>query len=181
MTKEETLRLALEALELVSIEFVCNGAHHSKKDRHEWLDPCPIVDRYKEAITAIKEALETKDEPFEYWNAVEGWVKLDEVREHFESVSCGTIYKNGGEGRVPLYTTPQRTWVGLTEEDEEFERIKRRIELEALPLINFTKQKEWVGLTAEEREQVQADSYGKVPHHVALIAAVEAKLKEKNI
>jgi len=38
----------------------------------------------------------------------------------------------------------------------------------------------WVGLTAEEREQVQAESYGKVPHHVALIAAVEAKLKEKN-
>jgi hypothetical protein len=41
-------------------------------------------------------------EPLEYWNAVEGWVKLDEVREHFDSVSCGTIYKNGGEGRVPL-------------------------------------------------------------------------------
>jgi len=66
--------------------------------------------------STYKEQLETKDEPFEYWNAVEGWVKLDEVREHFESVNCGTIYKNGGEGRVPLYTTPQRTWVGLTDE-----------------------------------------------------------------
>ena len=55
--KDAALRLALEALELVSIEFVCNGAHHAKKDRHEWLDPCPIVDRYKEAITAIKAAL----------------------------------------------------------------------------------------------------------------------------
>jgi len=41
-------------------------------------------------------------------------------------------------------------------------------------------QRTWVGLTAEEREQVQAESYGKVPHHVALIAAVEAKLKERN-
>ena len=41
-------------------------------------------------------------------------------------------------------------------------------------------QRTWVGLTAEERDQVQAESYGKVPHHVALIAAVEAKLKEKN-
>jgi len=63
MTKDEALRLALEALELVSIEFVCNGAHHAKKDRHEWLDPCPIVDRYKDAITAIKAALEAKDKP----------------------------------------------------------------------------------------------------------------------
>ena len=41
-------------------------------------------------------------------------------------------------------------------------------------------QRTWIGLTAEERQQVQAESYGKVPHHVALIAAVEAKLKEKN-
>ncbi len=41
-------------------------------------------------------------------------------------------------------------------------------------------QRTWVGLTAEEREQVQTESYGKVPHHVALIAAVETRLKEKN-
>jgi len=74
-------------------------------------------DKRIKAIESIEEALETKDEPFEYWNAVEGWVKIDEVREHFESVSCGTIYKNGGEGRVPLYTTPQRIWVVLTEEE----------------------------------------------------------------
>ena len=67
--------------------------------------------------STYKEQLETKDEPLEYWNAVEGWVKIDEVREHFESVNCGTIYKNGGEGRVPLYTIPPRTWVDLTDEE----------------------------------------------------------------
>ena len=67
MNKDKALRLALEALELVSIEFVCNGAHHAKKDRHEWLDPCPIVDRYKDAITAIKAALEAKDEPVAWY------------------------------------------------------------------------------------------------------------------
>ena len=52
--------------------------------------------------------VQSENEPLEYWNAVEGWVKLDEVREHFDFVNCGTIYKNGGEGRVPLYTTPQQ-------------------------------------------------------------------------
>ena len=57
-------------------------------------------------------------EPLEYWNAVEGWVKIDEVREHFDAVGCGTIYKTAGEDRVPLYTTPlQRPWVGLTDEE----------------------------------------------------------------
>jgi len=93
MTKE-TLKIALEAL---------NDFDYDKRIK---------------AIETIKAALETKNEPFEYWNAVEGWVKLDEVREHFDSVSCGTIYKNGGEGRVPLYTTPQqRTWIGLTDDE----------------------------------------------------------------
>ncbi len=48
------------------------------------------------------------------------------------------------------------------------------------PKRNVATPREWVGLTAEEREQVQSESYGKVPHHVALIAAVEAKLKAKN-
>jgi len=100
MNKDETLRLALETLELVSIEFVCNGAHHAKKDRHEWLDPCPIVDRYKEAITAIKAALEAKDEP----------VAQPEVR----TGNCLRVGVCASEGHK---IQPQRTWVGLTDEE----------------------------------------------------------------
>ena len=69
----------------------------------------------KQAITALRQALETEQEPFEYWNAVEGWVKIDEVREHFDAVGCGTIYKTAGEGRSPLYAAPpKKEWVGLT-------------------------------------------------------------------
>ena len=57
-------------------------------------------------------------EPLEYWNAVEGWVKIDDVRKHFDAVGCGTIYKTAGEDRVPLHTAPpQRQWVGLKDED----------------------------------------------------------------
>ena len=52
--------------------------------------------------------------------------------------------------------------------------------IERLKAYTTPQQRTWVGLTSEEREQVQAESYGKVPHHVALIAAVEAKLKQKN-
>ena len=47
-----------------------------------------------------------------------GWVKIDEVRQHFDTAGCGTIYKHEGEGRVPLYAAPpQREWVGLTDEE----------------------------------------------------------------
>ena len=62
-----------------------------------------IVDR---ALEALAQPPLPEQEPLEYWNAVEGWVKIDEVREHFDAVNCGTIYKHGGEGRVPLYTAP---------------------------------------------------------------------------
>lgn len=57
-------------------------------------------------------------EPLEYWTVAEGWVKIDEVREQFDSVGCGTIYKIAGDDRVPLYTAPpQRPWVGLTKDE----------------------------------------------------------------
>ena len=50
--------MALEALELINIEFVCgNGSHHKKEDRHKWDEDCPITNRWRKAITAIKEAL----------------------------------------------------------------------------------------------------------------------------
>ena len=58
---KEALKLALEALQLVSIEFVCNGAHHARKDRHDWLESCPVVERYQVAITAAREALAQPD------------------------------------------------------------------------------------------------------------------------
>jgi hypothetical protein len=54
----EAMKLALEALELINIEFVCgNGSHHKKEDRHEWDEDCPITNRWRKAITALEEAL----------------------------------------------------------------------------------------------------------------------------
>ena len=83
MTQTEAMNLALETLERAS-----DSGYSIECD---------------EAIAAIKEALaQPQQEPLEYWNAVEGWVKLEEAREHLDSVGCGTIYKTSGEGRVPL-------------------------------------------------------------------------------
>ena len=104
MTKNEALKLALDTL--TSYRTVIKKYGYA-------------FEKGEVSITAIKDVLaQPEQEPLEYWNAVEGWVKIDEVRQHFETVSCGTIYKTGGEGRVPLYTTPpKREWVGLTEMD----------------------------------------------------------------
>lgn len=71
--------------------------------------PLPAeIDHVMEALRA--RLSQPEPEPF-------GWVKIDEVRQHFDTANCGTIYKHEGEGRVPLYAAPpQREWVKLTDE-----------------------------------------------------------------
>ena len=96
MTKEEALRLALEALVGVL------------DDSPKVLDASISGGLYevvqcRDAITAIKEALETKDEPV-------AWMSTNDVG--FKKSEFGST------PTVPLYTTPpQRTWVGLTDEE----------------------------------------------------------------
>ena len=116
MTKDEALRLALEALEKISM-----GGDP------RWTD---------EAITAIKEALETKDEPMAcaecgvggghalYCVAcAEKYVVQTKTKDEpvaWMSTSDVGFKKSefGSTPTVPLYTTPpQSTWVGLTDED----------------------------------------------------------------
>jgi len=98
MTKDEALRLALEALECLKRDF--------DADEFEW----EISDV---AITAIKAALEAKDEPVAWGMETDG-VILD--------VICPAEHtREEGEYNIPLYTTTKRTWVGL--KDEEIETI----------------------------------------------------------
>jgi len=54
---KEVMKLALEALNLVDLAFVCNGAHHSYNDRHLPSEDCPVTARYKLAIKSLEETL----------------------------------------------------------------------------------------------------------------------------
>jgi hypothetical protein len=94
MTKE-ALRLALEALETLMIE---RGSI------------------YEKAITAIKAALEAKDEPYGYvWFTKQMEHRFTRIEPHLQMDAMNV---------KPVYTTPpQRTWVGLTDEDR-FELAK---------------------------------------------------------
>jgi hypothetical protein len=89
--------------------------HHKGGDNLVWDDP----NGKRTPLYTAPPAAQPAQEPLEYWNAVEGWVKIEEVREHFGTVGCGTIYKTAGEDRVPLYTNPPQCppWVGLTDEE----------------------------------------------------------------
>jgi len=126
MTKDEALRLALEAMELVIVDFVCKSAHHDKKDRHELFEPCPVVERYKQAITAIKEALARP-------------AALGLIESLKDAQICCGEYETCWSACTPRgkffgQRDAQRTWVGLTDEeanqlwestDSDWELMKR--------------------------------------------------------
>jgi hypothetical protein len=91
MTKDEALRLALEALQSgVKTQF----------GRLDWIEY--DIELVEQAITAIKAALEAKNEPVACAdNGVVNWIADKQFMHEAE-----------------LYTTPpQRTWVGLTEDE----------------------------------------------------------------
>ena len=71
-------------------------------------------DKRMKAIEFIKEALETKDAPVAYINVEER--KLEWAK--FITWKTPTVVNLS---KIPLYTTRQRTWVGLT--DEEIESV----------------------------------------------------------
>ena len=86
MTKDEALKLALDALE----GFI---PYLPLKDETQ-------CNRYDKAITAIEATLEAKDDPvaLQYPQKDIDWQREQQIK---------------AQGS----TTPQRTWVGLTEED----------------------------------------------------------------
>ena len=101
MTKDEALKLALDALS-------------PDPYRSEWAveeDKC-------KAITAIKAALEAKDEP-NYKKALEAWLdKTEWVQETVKPHELGMHRADVLKQRI-LEASPQRTWVGLTDEEIE--------------------------------------------------------------
>jgi len=146
MTKDEALRLALEALESTGEN---NGYHGVTQYFDE-----TMVDQ---AITAIKAALEAKDEPVAWRDAA---IRLG---EELSSVGPDSYYDMDAKEWLDWameqnprgeHSLPQRTWVGLT--DDEY--------LEAESVVWVT-----INLDCDEKE-ANREFY----------QAIEAKLKEKN-
>jgi hypothetical protein len=110
MNKDEALKLALEAL---------HGFIPYLPLEHDE----PQCDSYDQAITAIKAALEAKDEPVAWRDAA---IRLG---EELSSVGPDGYYDMDAKKWLDWameqnprgeHSLPQRTWVGLTNEDLEF-------------------------------------------------------------
>jgi hypothetical protein len=110
MTKDEALRLALEALE--RIDLWLKARYH-----------IGLVGTELEAVAAIKAALEAKDEPVA-WGVFEGNLH-DMFFSQDEAQKMADLKGTHAEVR-PLYTTPpQRTRIELT--DDERQRIRTSV------------------------------------------------------
>jgi len=136
-----------------------------------------------------------------------GWVNMPELTNHFERVSCGTIYKNPGEGRTPLYAAPVHASDISQERVDETAKREHEVEFreyltrlnwqqgfergwdDAVEKLTLTQEKlgytappkrEWVGLADEERKLVIHEWRHQEGKAAQLCQAIEAKLKEKN-
>ena len=137
MTKErEALKLSLKAFEQIIYVFLDTEGSHGKLEMD-------AIDAAYESIAAIKEVLaQSEQKPVAIveasWNDDEGFVLVKRLVKSLPKGSC-------------LYTTPpQRTWVGLT--DEDIKAVNAQVS--QIPPIDYT-----------------TTTYAK---------AIEAKLKEKN-
>jgi len=110
MTKDEALKLALEALELEDL------ACRYEKD--------PTPEHIAKAITAIKEALAKPEQELVAWMYEQARFGPTDLRGQQWKLALSRLKPWAGDGLVrnvrPLYTTPpqRKPWVGLTDEEQ---------------------------------------------------------------
>jgi hypothetical protein len=103
MTKDKALKLALDALE-----------YHTAQTRP--------IHQTNETITAIKERLAQPEQEPVAWGVFEGNLH-DMFFTQEEAQEMADLKGTHAEVR-PLYTTPQRTWVGLTDKEKQDAYLK---------------------------------------------------------
>jgi hypothetical protein len=139
MDKDEALRFALEALEAIT---------KSNQSDHQ-------AEIAEEAITAIKAALEAKDEP---WSPVS--IGVDVTKEGAHVVGIYALDKDTSQiFYAKHHPASQRTWAGLTA-DEMLECLKA---VDAATAVNLL-----------------MSQYKMPPTFKVYAEAIQAKLKEKN-
>ena len=108
MTKDEALKLALDALEgFIPYLQLKDEAQCNSYDKAITALRLAIDEQNMASKSTYKEQLETKDAPV-------AWMSEDEHTVYTSKQVDGCFQHD----HIPLYTTPQRTWVGLKDDDE---------------------------------------------------------------
>ena len=211
MTQTEALRLAIRAINSMKNEAETAGAGGDEQMLQE---ACEIIStKGLEAITAIKAALEAKDEPV-------AWIS---VKDELPKAVRGVSYKSSltdtvlvlhsdrpdypitahavvGEGLgagVAIPTDgasehPEIAWYSAScnlnnpfnLKNDDYERFLPKIFGKKIthwmPIPTTPPQRTWVGLTDEEVKHEWSVWRANVPRYAGFAKGIETKLKEKN-
>ena len=166
MTKDEVLKLALEALTYAD---ACLKKQLTTKDKHEYAQ-----DLLLEAGTAIKEALaQPEQEPVAC--VYKATTKKGEIA-HFGEYSAAKAWAGWGTvEQVPLKTL---TLISKSIKPcPTCEALARTVMLDQTSHDTTPPQRTWVALTDDERIDLMYESGG---NEIVAIQITEAKLKAKN-
>ena len=158
MTKE-ALKLALEALEADELDMVDDGSGN-------------MVFRKEQAITAIKAALEAKDDG----------ITLTTIRHPRGKPALGDLNPESLEQveidlPEPIGYVSEGVAERLTTVKQAHEQIRSfRLFTHDVPVYTHPLQRTWVGLTGEEKHAIRYSHMTSAE----FIEVIEAKLKDKN-
>ena len=181
LTREEAQQVLDALYSMNGTEFLCQAAHHGKKDWHGIGDVCPVAARYMAARETLRARL-SAPEP-EYRDVVikgDLW-RIEFLPDHAASVVLVRAnYEAQPEPEPVAWYLPS---------DEGFDSLFRDHRTVVActgnkwegwqPLYTAPPQREWQGLTDEEmRETLRPFDRGS--SFSEKIRAIEAKLREKN-
>jgi len=164
------MKQALEVMGLIGADSICEAAHHQKKNRHEFGEPCPIQQRWHKAFDTLRAAIEQANEFNPDWDAmavmVEEQQRMAKRIEELEAQQKPWVKTYAGG--QPHYTMPEEPGV----------KLDASAPLVVHPHPAF---KKWKGLTDEEIAEVRHLYDGTAGWTIERFARqIEAKLKEKN-
>jgi hypothetical protein len=104
LTREEAQQVLDALYSMSGTEFLCQAAHHLKKDMHKSGEVCPVAARYMDAREALRARL----------SAPEPEPVTDKYLMEVECTKCGAKQ----DGVLTVTAPPQREWQGLTEHEK---------------------------------------------------------------
>ena len=160
MTKDEALKLALEALEADELDMVDDGSGN-------------MVFRKEQAITAIKEALAQPEQELVAWEQF--YPDIGKPQIAFNAEVIGYVAPQQGPVAWGVFEGNLHDMFFTEAEAVEMAQLKGN-HAEVRPLYTHPLQRTWVALTAKEKHEFRYSHMTTAD----FIEVIEAKLKDKN-
>jgi hypothetical protein len=198
MTKDEALKLALEALEYIHEGANSQGPHTGISWRCVAVKAEPAITAIKQALALDKKAENARELGLDYepadgtqvskvwWDGEKLMAKPIPLVDFYQPVqdsTCSETLRAQGKayprtcrkcGLGPCIGAPKQPPAA----QQDIQRLSALVRAQQITIDKLEAQRQWVGLTDEERVDLWKAT--ETDNRMVLIDAIEAKLKEKN-